>query len=978
MSKRATEELKRTFLHRLSYKLIDRYGTDPEGLIIVLPSKRSRLFLYRAWADAAGTPVWAPKILTMEEFVFNTLSLKSADEITLALALWKVCKETPGFDLSFEQFSGWATTLLRDFNETDHFLADAKQVFTNLKEAKELTLWVPGAEDQLSEHEKLYIEFYNKFYPWYLSFRKYLLQKKNAYQGLAFRELAESPETLTGHFKGNRVVFAGFNAFTPAEEKIIDILRKSNLAEVVWDADEWYIKDEMQEAGHFIRKWLNKNPEFEGGFIENELAEGEKNITVIGVQGNRAQARLAGEILSEIKESDPETAVVLPDESLLLPVLNSIPKNITEFNVTMGISFKHSAAMSWIKLNLQLFHNYESSSKGWFRVLHLLPVIKHHWFKILTNSDRKTISAAVDPTDKFKKRFYSPDWVIKELSDIYPAQSTFIKQFFQPVDSPFHFIEKIEKSVRILLQEETALIQNFDRGALLETLRILKLISETLLEAEEKEEGFVLLRYILNRLLQSATVPFTGEPLKGIQILGLLETRNLDFENVIILSANERILPSARKPATLIPYDIRKHHGLPGIKYHDSIFAYHFYRLIQKAKNINIIYNSDISSDLSGEMTRYIRQIDKELVRANKNIRFKHYRIPEEITSKEIFNLISIEKSDPVYNELLYKLQHKGLSPTQLTKYIKCPLMFYYSFVAGIKESEEFEETIDAKELGNLVHFSLQNIYDPKKHRKQQSSKEKYIEPMLLDEDFFKGAITIANKEVENKMQSLISESKDIMDHNKNSATVKGKNLIIMEVAKYMVKNFLKTEKSYLDEHKIEIIDVESKIISALEVPIKSKSINIKFKGFIDRIDRFDGIVRVNDYKTGAVQKNELVYKSLDDIFNDPKKEKAFQLLFYCWLYSKQENIFNITSGLFPLKSSKTYIIDLPALQDRTPEYTKEVLTQFEERLVSLCKEILDNSLPFKQTENLASCKFCPYHPVCLTDLTKNNYPQLQ
>ncbi len=926
--------------------------------VIVLPGKRARLFLYRAWAGVAGKPVWAPKILTMEEFVFGTLNMEQGDDIDISLALWEICKTSGDETITFEKFSGWASIILRDFNEVDLFLADPHQVFVNLLEAKELQMWVPGEEKELSEFELNYIGFYGHLLQWYTGLKEMLKKKGRAYQGMAFRMLAEDSSLLLEKCQSKKIIFAGFNAFTPSEEKIINNLNRAGIAQLRWDTDSWYLDVEGQEAGYFLRKWRKQHPDATFRWIGNTLSTGRKKISVYGVHGSRAQAHLAGELLRDVEQASTSVAVVLPDDTLLMPVLNAIPPEIQRFNVTMGMPFRQTPALSWLQLNLRLFTPVGNKQQVWVRVTDLIPVLRHPWFMMMVQDDaHKTLNLSA-PVSFLKLRFYRTNDLAELYRTAFPIARELLDQYFCPVTSPEDFINKMELTLRVLLDNGSLAANPFDQGAVYESLRILNTVREAIKPTETTEEGFVMLRYFMSRLLQAASIPFTGEPLEGIQILGLLETRNLDFKHVILLSANEGVIPAGRKSPTLIPTDIRKHHNLPGVQHQDAIFAYHFYHLIQRAETIDILYNTDLSSNFSGEISRFIRQIEAELIPANPSIEYKHMRLSNEIRRGGSGLSLTIDKSEIVFDALKDKLENHGLSPSQICRYIKCPLMFYFSFVAALGEPSDIEETLDAGEMGTLVHDVLREIYKTDHSdggRKVNNTEATGIE---ITVDFITDSIAETKSIVLDEMQKHLGGSSEIT----------GKNLIISEVAEFMIRRHLENEKDLVDNHTIRIIDVEQKLKGSLIVLAGEERVEVKLKGVADRIDIYDGVLRITDYKTGKVEPKDLNFSSIADLFSNPKYEKALQLMFYCLLFSGTSTGKALRSGIFVLKSPSLFYLEMKALSEATAEDTAALLSDFENGLMSFCSELLDRSIPFSQTDDPEICRLCSYYPICLTE----------
>ncbi len=935
-----------------------------DRVLIVLPGKRARLFLNRALGSAAGKPLWAPEVFTMEEFVFDILRLRQADELMLVLALWETCRQTEDFPITFEQFSGWASIVLRDYNDTDLFLADPSRVFANLRDARELQLWSPGEAEELTPHEQLYLEFYSHLHGWYLTMRDQLLSKGLAWQGLAFRMAAEQTDRTIDYCENRTVVFAGFNAFTPSEEKIIATLQRAQLAQLRWDADSYYLDDEMQEAGHFLRHWRQHHPDSSFYKVSNDLTTSPKNISVYGVHGNRAQARLVGELLSEVEKAAPDVAVVLPDESLLLPVLNAIPENIDRFNVTMGLPFKHTPALSWLQLNLRLLAPHASEKEPWIRTARLIPLLRHPWFPSLMKFlQHEEIDAGfADPVSVLKQRFYRHHDLIQLLSKAYPNGADLFEKWLAPVTEPVEWINRMEYLMRQIYQSAAGQESPFDKGAAMESIRILVLARDTLQQQRNTSDGFEMMKYVLSRLLQSASIPFTGEPLEGVQVLGLLETRNLDFRHVIVLSANERILPAGKKPTTLIPYDLRKHHGLPGVQYQDAIFAYHFLHLLQRAQRVDIVYNSDASSEFTGELSRFIRQIESELLPRNTEIQWMHHKLSHELFQQRNMPELSVGKRGVVYDALIDQLVTRGLSPSQLIKYIKCPLMFYFSFVASVDEALTFDETIDFRELGTLVHETLQKIYDPALQANTDGAGGRG-EELLLTDSFFEHTIPSVREMVIDEMQQLVGGSRHLT----------GRNLILVEVAEFMVNRFLQNERHDARENRIAVLAVETQLKWLLEVPSRrpgsgeEEMVPIRFKGVADRVDRHNDTLRITDYKTGKVEEKDLKFKSVQDLFEDVKYDKAFQLMMYSWLYTRNHNpSLPVSSGIFALKNPSKFLLLLDVPEEKSSD---DPLPEFEQHLITVCQEILDPEVPFHQTRDTDICRICSYNQVCRTDL---------
>lgn len=954
---------KMNFLEILAADLMGRYGANPGHLKIILPGKRAGLFLGRAWASLAAKPVWAPDVVAMEEFVFENARMKPADEMTLVFKLFDVCGSEVSQEFTFGQFSGWATTVLRDFNDVDLFLADPEQVFMNLLDAKELSLWMPGDAHQLSDFEQQYILFYKKLLPWYHRFREELAVGQWAYQGMAFRYLAENPEEILKHDDQTRFVFAGFNAFTPSEEKIVRGLIDTGRAEIIWDADEWCLDDEMQEAGYFMRRWRKSYGAKDFRFVGDSLQKEKKIINVFGVNGIRGQARLAGELLSGVGKNTSDTAVVLPDESLLLPVMNAIPDSIGTFNVTMGLSLRHTPALSWLMLNLQLFGRQTDKLGNSLRMLDLLPVVRHPWFALIAGAASGD-GSLTDVFSRFSGRYCTVDEITEACSLLGPGCSEFVKSYFRPVHHPAEFIERMEDAVREILKSHSMDKRPFQQGALIETLRILQNIGMVIHPEIQAEEGYSLLRFAINRLAAGASIPFSGEPLEGVQVLGLLETRNLDFQHVILLAVNEGVLPAGKKHNTLIPADIRKHHGLPGWQYHDAIYAYHFYHLLQRADRVDVLYNSDLSSDLTGEMSRFIRQIESELLPANPGIQYSHQQVSDVLERIDAKDPAAVEKTEPVLKALLSGLTFRGLSQSQISHYIKCPLMFFYSFVAGIRETEVYEESFDHRELGILVHEVLRSIYEPVSRK--TGIDEWLSEIRSPDESYLYRVMVGADRKVTEEMHRILGSGK----------LITGRNMIINGVAQYMVRSRIGNDLQLFKTKQRSIVDLEKQIEHRMTIEVGEERTEVLLRGVVDRIDFDHGKQRfvIADYKTGQVASRDLKFDDMTSLLENSDKEKAFQLMFYAWMYARQEGKYNLSAVLFPLKSSSMAFVAMDILDTASEEATKVLLDEFEKALVEFCSTLLDKSIPFTPTSDLDRCRLCPYQWVCMRGMQGGNF----
>ncbi|MFA5780947.1 MAG: hypothetical protein WC868_01610, partial [Bacteroidales bacterium] len=616
-----------TFLKKLTDHVIDKHGDNINNLCFVLPNRRAGLYLKKYLAQKINKVIWAPSVFSIEDFVSNITGITIADQTTLLFEFYSVYKEMEGTNAQpFDEFMTWGQVLLNDYNDADLNLADTESLFQYLNEAKALSLWnLEGLP--LTDHENNYLKFYNSLSRYYKGFVSLLLNKNTGYQGLVYKTAAENIVEYSQSPTFQNIIFAGFNAITASEEKIIKALTASGKAEIFWDAEKYYMDNDVQEAGTFLRKYRKYWKLKEFNWIEDHFAEDTKNITITGVPLKIGQTGLAGALLSEMnddKANSENTALVLADESLLIPMLYSIPENVKDINITMGYPLSNSTAHS-LFLNIFTLHEnsrkYSSGKTIRFYYKDIVNLLSHPYFQMIGATGKTSwVEEILSGIKNSNRIFYTYKEIAPQVK--HPEISSLFEKTIENPDDLLNWFTSIIGVIRDILISGNKTKNNnggFDLEYLFHYAVIITKIKNLF-----KKYGFIndikTLRKIFSCLAETATMPFYGEPLKGLQIMGMLETRALDFENIIILSVNEGILPSGRFQSTFIPYDIKKEMGLNTYKQKESIFAYHFYRLLQRAKNIHIIYNTQADDFGSGEKSRFITQIVEELPRYNSKI----------------------------------------------------------------------------------------------------------------------------------------------------------------------------------------------------------------------------------------------------------------------------------------------------------------------------------------------------------------------
>ena len=655
-----------TFLEKIADHLIETYNDKISETCLVFPNRRAGLLSKKHIAQKLKKNIWAPSIFSIEDFVCNITGLRIADQTTLLFDFYNIYKQIEGEKAqSFDEFMNWAQVLISDYNDADMNLADTEQLFQYLNETKAISLWNLD-NNPLTDHEKDYLAFYQSLGKYYVELSSFLLDRNTVYQGLANKVAVTNIEEYIKSIKFDKIIFAGFNALTASEEKIIRALLDSEKAEIFWDAEKYYTDNKIQEAGLFIRKYRTEWELKEFNWLEDHYADDTKEINITGIPLHVGQAAYTGQLLSEMTDNfanSENTAVVLADENLLIPLLYSIPENVKDINITMGYPLSNSSIHSLLLNIFTLLDNsqkYSYNNTVRFYQKDVLNFLNHPYLRLIgeLNNNPSGINSLLSYVKNSNRIFFNGDEIKKQLGD------NVITSFF---DNKQHeniaFLAKITSLIGLI--RDTLIAENKNTDIDIEYLFHYAVIINKVRNLLT-DYGFVsdikTLRKVFTGLADTATIPFYGEPLKGLQIMGMLETRTLDFENIILLSVNEQILPAGKFQHTFIPFDIRKEMGLSTYRQKESIFAYHFYRLLQRAKNIHIIYNTQAGDFGSGEKSRFITQLCEEMPRYNSKINIHQNILVNETPKASVNNDISVSKTSEIMKSLI-GIADKGFSP---------------------------------------------------------------------------------------------------------------------------------------------------------------------------------------------------------------------------------------------------------------------------------------------------------------------------
>lgn len=956
------------FLQQIAGIVYRNYGKQLDRICMVFPNRRAGLFFSQYLSEITETPIWSPACKTINDLMQDLSDLQVAENLELIFELYRVFRKETGTTEPFDDFYYWGEMLLNDFDDIDKYLVNAGDLFQNLSALKEL-------EDHLGYLSESQIEAISSFWKninpakdskqktdfirlWpllnriYSEFRTALLGKRRGYEGMAYREVAEKiKQELPVNLEFDRFIMVGFNALNSCEEQLFSFLNGEGKGIFFWDYDDFYLRDSNHEAGFFIRKNMKRFPQAEINCSFSHLENPDKRMEIIAVPTEVAQAKLIPQILDAMpsveNDGNYKTAIVLADEQLLMPVLYSIPPEIQKINVTMGYPIKDTPLYSLVihLIDLQRRKKGDPGSSLYFYHKPVLSILSHQY--ILRQNIPK-IRNMIGEIVRGNRIFVDASLF---------QHHELLKMIFHRVDTPERMSEYLMKILLYLFhalkqeeqneQENPALHQEYLFHLYLAIQQLGNILTD-----EEIPLSMETYLKLLDKLVKSRKIPFTGEPLAGLQIMGILETRTLDFDNLILLSVNEGILPHGRSINSFIPYNLRKGFGLPTFEHQDSIYAYYFYRLIQRAKNITFIYNNNSEGIKTGEMSRFLTQI-----------KYEQRNPPEEKTVEFDIQIlhpgaIAVDKDERIMKDILnysnVPNNRSYLSPSGMNTYLDCSLRFYYRYIAGLKEPDEISEEINFLVFGNILHKAINQLYSPYKNRELDSET---IGNLMRDQ---KGIHSTLEKAF---MEEFIGDRD--LERKRNFG---GRNLVILEILKKYLNRILTVDRNFVP---LKILSLEEKFFAYLHPVHRGKPIDLRIGGTIDRTDQKENTVRIIDYKTG---KGELSYGGMKKLFQkgDPKRNNAvFQTFLYAFLVSDRYSDFALMPGLYFARelykepfncrirchetgSSDFLITDFHHHKDEFQYYLNE-----------LVGELVDPAVPFMQVEDEAVCKSCPYRKIC-------------
>lgn len=912
-----------SFLNKLAKVIIADYSDDFSDLVVILPNRRAKVFLIDELKKETTTTIFSPEIISIEDFVQNIAGIRSIDSVELLFEFYNVYLSVTEKDQeSFETFANWAKTLLQDFNEIDRYLLEPDKILKYLENIKEVEHWAVDIDKRTDLIDK-YLIFWKKLPLYYHSLYNYLLNKGIGYQGLIYREAVDNLNHFAETIKDKKFLFAGFNALNHAEEKIIQHLLAIDKAKIYWDIDETFLNDPFHDTGLFQRRFKSSWPYYKTNpyeWIASDFKQ-EKDIQVISTPKAIGQAKIVGEIIQKHSNENEgklqNVAVVLGEESLLVPILYSLPSNVDALNITMGYSSKNNPAQLLIAKLFKAHTNAISrnASSYVFYYKDVLDILTHPLIEPYIN--------AKELVNRINQNNYT-FIVHKRILELQENQNELFQLIFQKWDSSSVAI--LENLSQILLKIKSNLSSDNEEEKITNAFvySIFKVINKMIsyFSSNSNIDSVETLYVIYKQVIDVAEVSFEGEPLNGLQIMGVLESRALDFETIIITSVNEGKFPAGKSMNSFIPYDVKKEYGLPTFKEKDAIYTYHFYHLLQRARNIYLLYNSDSEGLDAGERSRFITQLEVEK-QPNHNLIFQTYNanVPE-IAHQPLV----IPKSEKVLLRLK-EIAEKGFSPSALTTYIRNPIQFYFQRILRISETDEVEENIAVNTLGTIIHGTLEELYKP------------FIGKILIEND-----IKICIKNIDDE---VLRQFKEVY---KEGEIKKGRNLLAFEVAKRNVLNFLKLELEAIQNgDKIQIIALEKHLERDL---IHSKlPFSVKIAGNVDRIENRNGRIRIIDYKTGNVAKTSVTLKSWNGLTEDIKNDKIIQILAYVFMYEEQAKGLEIEAGIISFKNLKNGFLPFGFKEGKETfeVISPEIMESYIEEIVVLLNQILSVDKAFEE-----------------------------
>lgn len=959
------------FLYQVATLFYQQYGAEIHRLAFVFPNRRAGLFFQKYLSEISEKPLFSPSILTINDLFMQLSGKHPADKIQMLFRLYELYKQRSGSSESFDEFIYWGEMLLNDFDDIDKYMVDARMLFRNVSDLKSLdddfnylspeqvqairSFWSSFYPKGDSPNQQHFLELWEILYDLYADLRTSLAKDGCGYDGMIFREVVEQLEKEPmSDFPFDQVVFVGLNALSVSEERLLLALQKKGVADFYWDYVGPWVTDPDNKASFFLERNLRLFPSrMQLPGTEPVQAE----IRVMGVPSAIGQAKQVYPILQALAdeqqltdESALRTAIVLPDEHLLVPVLNAIPEAIQHINVTMGYPLAGTPVAALMEYILTLQKNIRYVDRvPVFYFRDVLPILNHQYVmaaapeevsqlvKDMTAGNRIYVHAADLNRHELLSILFTPVQNTEELSDflihVLEALNACLRNKRPNPDDE----EKISNSTQTTADIEQEFIFHY--------FATVNRMKEVMREAKIEMRLDTYFR-LLKRMTDLITIPFEGEPLSGLQVMGVLETRALDFDRLIILSMNEGIFPLKKAANSFIPYNLRRGFGLPTYEHQDSVWAYHFYRLIRRAKQVTLLYDTRTTGLQTGEVSRFVHQL-----------RY-HYQYPliDELVVYDVASSavppIFVQKTTEVEKLLSDFLSGgtRALSASAINTYLDCPLKFYFSVLEQIQKEDEITETVERDVFGSILHKVMEDLYAPFKGKLVTAD---LLKLLRKDQPLLTGTIARAFAELFFKSPVV--------------RPLEGENFLTGEMIRKYAEKILEQDACFTPFH---YIKSEKKVRATITLSDRRV---VQLKGFIDRVDSLDRVLRIVDYKTGS---GKLDFESVEGLFDKEAKDRpkaVMQVFLYAWMYQQLPEY----TGM-PIQPAIYYLRTLfqrsfnPVVEqkkgrgkaDKVNSF-QEFVADFEGKLRQCLDEIFNLDIPFTQTETGKACAYCSFRGLC-------------
>lgn len=959
------------FLYQVATLFYQQYGAEIHRLVFVFPNRRAGLFFQKYLSEISEKPLFSPSILTINDLFMQLSGKHPADKIQMLFRLYELYKQRSGSSESFDEFIYWGEMLLNDFDDIDKYMVDARMLFRNVSDLKSLdddfnylspeqvqairSFWSSFYPKGDSPNQQHFLELWEILYDLYAGLRTSLAKDGCGYDGMIFREVVEQLEKEPmSDFPFDQVVFVGLNALSVSEERLLLALQKKGVADFYWDYVGPWVTDPDNKASFFLERNLRLFP---SRMQLPATGPVQAEIRVMGVPSAIGQAKQVYPILQALAdeqqltdESALRTAIVLPDEHLLVPVLNAIPEAIQHINVTMGYPLAGTPVAALMEYILTLQKNIRYIDRvPVFYFRDVLPILNHQY--VMAAAPEEVSQLVKDMTAGNRIYVHAADLNRHELLSILftPVQNT-----EELSDYLIHVLEALNACLRNkrpnpddeeMISNSTQTTADIEQEFIFHYFATVNRMKEVMREAKIEMRLDTYFR-LLKRMTDLITIPFEGEPLSGLQVMGVLETRALDFDRLIILSMNEGIFPLKKAANSFIPYNLRRGFGLPTYEHQDSVWAYHFYRLIRRAKQVTLLYDTRTTGLQTGEVSRFVHQL-----------RY-HYQYPliDELVVYDVASSavppISVQKTAEV-EKLLSDFLFGGpraLSASAINTYLDCPLKFYFSVLEQIQEEDEITETVERDVFGSILHKVMEDLYAPFKGKLVTAD---LLKLLRKDQPLLTGTIARAFAELFFKSPVV--------------RPLEGENFLTGEMIRKYAEKILEQDARFTPFHYIES---EKKVRAT--ITLSDRRI-VQLKGFIDRVDSLDRVLRIVDYKTGS---GKLEFESVEGLFDKEAKDRpkaVMQVFLYAWMYQQLPEYTGmpIQPAIYYLRTLFQRSFDPVVEQkkgrgkaDKVNSF-QDFASDFEDKLRQCLDEIFDLDIPFTQTETGKACAYCSFRGLC-------------